>query len=215
MDTALFAAPVLGLVAALLLHRGVTTRETILLAHGAIDRGMHGAGVRATFARPGANPVWRAVPVGAFDIVRDEVVTGWPIPTTVRRESPEIRIQLYARSDAGPRSATEAERPFVEAVEVALPVDDHAAGAREQLELPARTASYWALATNAALCWIAVHVILTALIQATRFVAWRIEVRRQRRRRYAARAGVCLHCGYDVRASVWSERCPECGGLLD
>jgi hypothetical protein len=41
------------------------------------------------------------------------------------------------------------------------------------------------------------------------FPLWRIvEKRRQRK---AARKGLCLHCGYDLRSSP--DRCPECGAV--
>lgn len=45
-----------------------------------------------------------------------------------------------------------------------------------------------------------------ALLLALGPLAWLVSARRQRRRR---RAGWCLACGYDLRASP--ERCPECG----
>ena len=38
-------------------------------------------------------------------------------------------------------------------------------------------------------------------------------VRRHRRRRYRARHGLCIHCGYDLQGNV-SGVCPECGKSL-
>ena len=35
-----------------------------------------------------------------------------------------------------------------------------------------------------------------------------------RRRRYRERHGLCLKCGYDLRGSVGSSLCPECGDAI-
>jgi hypothetical protein len=36
-------------------------------------------------------------------------------------------------------------------------------------------------------------------------------LRRRRRKRRRAAAGLCLDCGYDLRAHTRGELCPECG----
>ena len=47
---------------------------------------------------------------------------------------------------------------------------------------------------------------LVVLLSAVPPLRWGL---RTRQRRHRARVGLCLHCGYDLRAST--ERCPECG----
>ncbi len=41
-----------------------------------------------------------------------------------------------------------------------------------------------------------------------------LEIRRRRRLRELQRAGLCRHCGYDLRG-ITSARCPECGTIVD
>lgn len=43
-------------------------------------------------------------------------------------------------------------------------------------------------------------------------VHWLLRGRRNRLRQQRLRQGMCVHCGYDLRAS--KERCPECGELI-
>lgn len=60
--------------------------------------------------------------------------------------------------------------------------------------------------------WVRLHLIeflLASLIPwAVLLTRW---LYRMRRRRLRAEHGLCLECGYDLRAST--ERCPECGAL--
>lgn len=58
------------------------------------------------------------------------------------------------------------------------------------LHIPLKTVPYWPFAVAAA--------VLPAARAASKLKRWR-----------DARLGLCLHCGYDLRASP--DRCPECG----
>lgn len=59
-------------------------------------------------------------------------------------------------------------------------------------------------------CWVTVvplWIVLVTLTVPTLWL-WRIDRRR-------AVPGHCLECGYDLRGSIGSERCPECGTPTD
>ena len=55
---------------------------------------------------------------------------------------------------------------------------------------------------------ISVPYYFIALLTAVPAILW---VRKRRRLRYRRQAGLCVVCGYDLRASP--DRCPECGAL--
>jgi len=216
MDTALFAAPVLGVVLALVLHFTAIGSERHDLAFGGLERDTGGGVVHAVLATPAQRPGSRATPIGSFWISRTEEYRGWPMPTVLHRRPPQIHLDLFAEATVGRRAAGDADTALVDAVELAIARGGEATSdLRNDLALPAHVTNWWALLANGALCWIGVYLALAVSIQCVRFVAWRVEVRRQRRRRKAARQGICLKCGYDLRANLWSERCPECGALLE
>ncbi len=75
-----------------------------------------------------------------------------------------------------------------------------------------RSVGGWA--ANLALWWVSLLVAGMASIQVMRFLAWRVDLIRTRRRRRRMSRHLCPRCEFDLHGSDWSERCPECGELL-
>ena len=57
--------------------------------------------------------------------------------------------------------------------------------------------------------WLVVPHWLTSVICIMPLTAWLVLQRRRRRERWRVRRGLCVRCGYDLRASP--DCCPECG----
>ena len=57
--------------------------------------------------------------------------------------------------------------------------------------------------------WLVIPHWVTGVLCAVPLTAWLVQKRRQRRRRWRDARGLCLRCGYDLRASP--ALCPECG----
>jgi hypothetical protein len=139
----------------------------------------------------------------------------WPAPVRVRSAADADHVEYYpvAIKRANWQRPIGREGVLTSGVAVAWVGPDGA---------PPRVSAHWnptfPLGPSAPMpAWVVVNaphgaiVVLTALPPLT----WLI--RRQRRRRLLrrrTRLGLCLHCGYDLRASRESGRCSECGEAI-
>lgn len=215
LDATLFAAPLLGIAAALLTHA--------MVEDSAFDRPVQGVAARDATGRWRAALTQRGSPLPfsrdassavliEFELLGQSRRLGWPLvsgrvdhPYSLDATFAEPTSAAAALEDAEPRRA------------ITLLLDRHhpEAAARLQRTVPEVTTRWYALAGNAALWWFGLTLVLPAVVLVARFIAYRLELAHDRRVARMRRKGLCPHCGFDVRGSFYSERCPECGELLE
>ncbi len=218
MDAMLFAAPLLGIALALLCHAMVETSAPRLPIQGVVARDASGRWGAALAGR--GDPIPRSLDAGAvllieFEVVDESRLLGWPLHSAVVNPPHSLEATF-----ADPTSAASAqsglEDPEARGAIATLLARKHPEAAEGLRRTTPEVRTRWyALVGNAALWWFGLTLLLPTLLLLARFIAYRFELAADRRAARMRRKGLCPSCGFDVRGSYYSERCPECGELLE
>jgi hypothetical protein len=216
MTIVLFASPVVGLVAAIAAGLSVRRTQTLAAFSGDLERTPSGAIVAPVALLPGARSIDHA-PWGEFEARVDRQTAGWPLEAAFEVPQLVVEVNLFSVAgpgpDLGPPADVAAARAAVEA-RLTASIDSHSAEARrELLRGPAWSPLAWVL--NWALLFVASYMAMAIALQLARFGAFRIQSGREARISRRRAKGECPGCGYATRGLEFSDRCPECGQLLD
>lgn len=154
--------------------------------------------------------------VGTWRIVLTHEECGWPWVTSYRfsesRMSAELHPDALGAEDLPPESMLRA------AIEAEVLTEGEAATAAALWKTPvartviARRPGAWV--ANGIMWSIALLLLAWPLVAVARLAVAIAVARRAAGTRRLVRSGRCAGCGYDLRGSVFRERCPECGVLL-
>jgi hypothetical protein len=142
---------------------------------------------------------------------------GWPFITSRRPRPPQVTVDLFTER----RTLENVDLPVVSPVRSAIAaaladadLADAAAAIRQDPAAPAVSIRPAAWAANALVWALLLPIAAWVTVSLLRFAWLPIESARRARRQQRRRADRCADCGYDLRASGFSERCPECGTLV-
>ncbi len=215
-DAMLFITLVLALPAVLLCDASVIRPSVALEQKGTLDRASAGH-MDARLAEPERNPPWTERTVGTFTLQLVEESRGWPLSTSIQTLPLRIEYDLLLEPKSRPDTGGIDDEPKRDAIEAALVREDRQrlllAMERNTPERKSEPLLRWAL--GAGLWWVFLYIAGMCLLGLARLGAavWQRQVDSRARR--FARLGRCIHCGYDLRGTEFSERCPECGELAD
>lgn len=155
---------------------------------------------------------------GAFRIDVHNVVHGWPFTSSHRRPVGYVNVELFGSQQSLIKQDLAEGTPERLAIDAALrkagmeDVVEALWPGGEQVARSQRPAGWLA---NAILLTLVMMTIAWMAISALR-LGWSVVGAARRARRGGGRRSGhrCPDCGYDLRASTFSERCPECGALL-
>lgn len=212
-DVLLLLSPLLALALTVALHMAVPRAARVETIAGFLLPGPGGTWLAQLEGRRGSSTSAPATGdvLGDFEVVTTTHLRGWPFAGAMVTEPPKVSSRTLQTSDAAEvraaieRALRDADRPVL--ADALAAESGPAGGSRTTVRLGG-------MIGNLVVAWVALFLLLPLLVQVMRLVAWSVgEVRRVRRRRRIDQ-GRCPRCGFDVRGSVWSARCPECGGIL-
>lgn len=218
-DAALFAGPLLALAIAVVLHSAMPRDASPPPAEGMIGRSPPGEW--AAWSLDEWVDVERYMMVGTFTVQLPLEVRGWPLESGRRAWPAAVTSQRTFPEPGGEMLGDPAIRAVVEEAIKRTLRPEH----RPDLDptifaamSERREVSRFHLRPflgNVLLWWFLLALLLPLGVQLLRLGAWFGEGVRGTRQARLHRQGLCPSCGYDVRGIVWSERCPECGALLE
>ncbi|MHC4217617.1 MAG: hypothetical protein ACYSU7_04090 [Planctomycetota bacterium] len=143
---------------------------------------------------------------------------GWPFVTSRWLQPPELTVDLFAE----PQPRTNRDLPVDSTVRAAIAsalYDANLATAalavqRDPMAPPAAANRRAAWVANTFVWALLLPISAWVLISLLRLVLVPVRTARRARRTQRRREDRCVACGYDLRASGFSERCPECGTLV-
>jgi hypothetical protein len=169
-------------------------------------------------AMPSAEIQGEAAFSGTFRLdVRTED-RGWPFITSRRPRPPDLSVDLFK----GTRPLKNIDLPVDSPVRVAIATGLDESGLAGPAAVVRQDPAFAPAAFNRPAAWAANAFVWAVLlpiaawiiVSLMRLIWLPVESSHHARRRQRRREDRCAHCGYDLRASAFSDRCPECGTLV-
>lgn len=155
---------------------------------------------------------------GSFRLTSREEERGWPLMTSTVFLEPEFVLTRAGRQEIAAPITDEDRAQLRDAVLAGIE--------RRNEPTFTRIAEQWqsggvrveqhlfAWVGGTALWWISLFVTFSVLLVVCRFATIFLTNNRRAKERMLQAEGKCARCGYDLRGLEFSDRCPECGGLL-
>jgi hypothetical protein len=154
---------------------------------------------------------------GAFRLEVRTEDRGWPFVTSRRPRATRLTVDLFTGRGALENPDLPADAPERAAIATALADADLADAAAAVRQAPGALEASMrppAWAANALVWALLLPIAAWVIVSAARFAWIPVESARRGRRQQWRREDRCSNCGYDLRASRFSARCPECGTLV-
>ncbi len=206
-DAALASALVLAVPAAWIGSESVVTRSEPAQVTGWIYRDPDGtiwAAVGTDAGGAGPRPRGDAVFAGGFVLESSIERCGWPFTTRIV-PTEVLNVELFDEARSLSADDIPAGSPLRAAIDGAIP-------ARFAPAIEGKRAAWlgnfvaWSLMLSVA-AWV--------IMSAARLLGWvLIDIPARNRGLRRQQGDRCPRCNYDLRASTFSERCPECGTVL-
>lgn len=141
---------------------------------------------------------------------------GWPFVSSHRRPQPLLEMDVFSTGQPKELVDLPSDSPVRAAIAAAL----FRGGRTEEVEvwrgsIAAARHRIAAWAANG-IAWMLLLAFWTGTCVSVARLGWLfISAGRHAGRRQRHRAGLCTACGYDLRGNEFSERCPECGTLVE
>ena len=153
---------------------------------------------------------------GMFQLAIGTEHHGWPFESSRRHSRAQLDLELLAPRKSQHDADLPLDSPLRAAIESALLEAGHDEAVDVwQGELPAVSRRLSAWLANGVVWYLLLSYTAWFGVFLSRF-GWRVvQAGRHARQQQRQREGRCVACGYDLRASEFSERCPECGTLAE
>jgi hypothetical protein len=143
---------------------------------------------------------------------------GWPFITSRRPRPPQLSVDLFEESRSLQNIDLPVDSPVRSAIAVGLSDAGLPGSAAVIRQDPAFAPSAFsrpaAWAANALIWALLLPIAAWVIVSLLRLVWLPVESAHRARRKQRRREDRCANCGYDLRASTFSGRCPECGALV-
>lgn len=190
------------------------TRTSTLVWEGQIERLSNGKARVLMWDEAKPTDPWNQLNVQPFEVRIQRGDHGFPIVISFTEQPATIWVETGIGANPWKWLDPATDPSSAELILAALDRTNPDVAERLRATSPRHSTSWLRLLAAAPIWWLllfAAAVVVIGLLRAALTLGRAIVIGRRKER---VDRGICPSCGYDLRASVFSERCPECGELL-